>query len=288
LRYKDKCNLTSREVRKITELKFVDAHIHLTDPEYAGTVDKLIEDAIQSNVVALISNSMNLETSMQNLKLAQKHRGLVYAVLGIHPWNVSELASNELEETVKLILDNAKDEKTIAIGEIGLDPKYLEKVKNKTELQGLQHKVFHEMLKTAEKTSLPVIIHSRGATMQIVDILPSYNVKRVMLHWFSQPLELLPEITSRDYYITEGPPVAYSKSTQEIIRRTPLANLLTETDGPVRYFGKPFKGKTTTPAFIPAIIDFVAELKNMKKDETAHQIYQNAIDFFAPKLNPKQ
>ncbi|MEM2103136.1 MAG: TatD family hydrolase [Candidatus Bathyarchaeia archaeon] len=275
-------------MHKITELKFVDAHIHLTDPEYAGIVDKLIEDAVQSNVVALISNSMNLGTSLQNLKLAQKHSGLVYAALGIHPWNVNELAPNELEETVKLILSHTKDETTIAVGEIGLDPKYLEKAKDKTELRGLQHKVFHEMLRIAEKTSLPVIIHSRGATVQVTDILPSYNVKRVMLHWFSQPLELLPEIISRGYYITEGPPVAYSKSTQEIIREIPLANLLIETDGPVRYFGKPFKGKTTTPAFIPEIVDFVAELKNMKKDDVAQQIYQNSIDFFAPKLNPKQ
>ncbi|MGQ9565031.1 MAG: TatD family hydrolase [Candidatus Bathyarchaeales archaeon] len=284
--YKDKGNLTSKEVRKIAELKFVDAHIHLTDPEYAGIVNKLLEDAVQFNVVALITNSMNLETSLQNLKLAQTRRGLVYAALGIHPWNVNELAPNELDETIKLILDRAKDEKTVAIGEIGLDPRYLEKATNKSELQGLQHKVFHEMLRVAEKTSLPIIVHSRGATLQVADILPSYNVKQVMLHWFSEPLELLPEIISRGYYITEGPPVAYSKNTQEIIRRIPLANLLTETDGPVRYFGKPFKGKTTTPAFIPNIVDFVAKLKNMKIDDVAHQIYQNSIDFFAPKLNP--
>jgi len=265
---------------KFAELKFVDAHVHLTDPEYKGMVVELIEDAVKSKVVALVSNPVNLKTSLQSLKLAQKHKGLVYTALGIHPWNVNELTPNELKKTVKLILDHAKDEKTVAVGEVGLDPRYFEIAKNKTELQELQHKVFHEMLRTAEKAGLPVIVHSRGATMQIVDMLPSYQVKRVMLHWFSQPLELLPEIFSRGYYITEGPPVAYSKGAQEIIKQTPIAHLLTETDGPVRYMGPPFKGRTTTPAFIPTIVEAIADLKNMKKDEVAHQIHENFNHFF--------
>ena len=260
--------------------KFVDAHIHLSDPEYAGMTDSLIEDAKKSSVIALVSNSTDLQTSLLNLQLAQKFRGRVYAALGIHPWDVKELTPNELEDTIKLILDHAKDPETVAIGETGLDPQYIEKAKNKSELQELQHKVFHEMLKTAEKTSLPIIIHSRGTTQQIVEMLPSYNVKKVLLHWFSRPLELLPEIASRGYYISEGPPAAYSKGTKEIIKEIPLANLLTETDGPVRYPGPPFEGKTTTPAHIPIIVEAIAEVKNTKKDETARQILQNFTAFF--------
>jgi TatD DNase family protein len=248
-------------------------------------VDKLIEDAVQANVVALVSNSMDLKTSQLSLQLAKKHK-IVYAALGIHPWNTKELTPNELEDTIKLILDHAKDKKTVAVGEVGLDPKYIEKAKNKIELQALQHKVFHEMLCIAEKTSLPTIIHSRGATPQIVDMLPSYNVKRVILHWFSRPLELLPEIVSRGYYITEGPPVAYSKATQEIIKQVPLTNLLTETDGPVRYFGPPFKGKTTTPAHVPTIVESIAKLKDMKKDDVASQICQNFTRLFNVKISP--
>jgi TatD DNase family protein len=269
---------------KFANLKFVDAHVHLSDSEYEGMTDVLVEDAENSNVVALVSNSMNLQTSLQNLQLAEKHKGHVYAALGIHPWNVKDLAPKELEDTVQLILNHVNDPKTVAIGEIGLDPQYLEKAKNRPELQELQHKVFHEMLKIAEKTSLPTIIHSRGATPQIVEMLPSYNVKKVLLHFFSKPLELLPEITGRGYYISEGPPAAYSKSTQEIIKQTPLENLLTETDGPVRYFGKPFKGKTTAPAFIPLIVEAMAEIKDIKKDEVALQIYENFTAFFKIKV----
>lgn len=161
-----------------------------------------------------------------------------------------------------------------------MDPQYIEKARNKTELHELQHKVFHEMLKTAEKTSLPIIVHSRGTTPQIVDMLPSYNVKKVLLHWFSKPLELLPEIASRGYYISEGPPAAYSKSTKDIIKQIPLTNLLTETDGPVHYSGPPFKGKTTTPAYIPIVVKAMAEIKNMRNDDVAQQILHNFTDFF--------
>jgi len=275
-------------VNKIPKPKYVDAHVHLSDPEYEGMTEKLIEDATQSNVVALISNSINLQTSLLNLELAKKYTGRVYVALGIHPWNIKELTPNELENTFNLILDHANDKKTVAIGEIGLDYQYLEKAKNKTELRELQHKVFHEMLRVAEKTSLPVIIHSRGTTPQIVEMLPSYNVKRVLLHWFSKPIELISEIASRGYYITEGPPVVYSKSTREIIKKIPLANLLTETDGPVRYFGSQFKGKTTTPAYIPIIVEAIAELKNMRKDVAAQQIFQNFTTLFNIKLRSKQ
>jgi TatD DNase family protein len=265
-------------------LKFVDVHVHLSDSEYEGMTEELIENAETSSVVALVSNSMDLQTSQLSLRLAEKHKGHVYAALGIHPWNVKDLKPKELEDTVQLILDHVNDAKTAAIGEVGLDPQYLEKAKNKAELQESQHKVFHEMLKIAEKTSLPTIIHSRRATQQIVEMLPSYNVKKVLLHWFSEPLELLPEIASRGYYISEGPPAAYSKSTKEITKQTPLENLLTETDGPVRYFGKPFKGKTTTPAFIPIIVEAMAKTKGMKKDEVALQIYKNFTGFFKIKV----
>jgi len=263
-----------------SEPKFADAHVHLSDSEYAKMTDRLIEDAERSEVIALVTNSMNLETSMQSLQLAQHYKGRVYAALGIHPWNVKELGPNELENVVQLILNHSRDPATVAIGETGLDPRYIEKAKDETEVRELQHKVFHEMLKTAEKTSLPIIIHSRGISPQIIDMLPSYRVKKVLLHWFSRPIELLPEIASRGYYISEGPPTVYSRGTREIIRQVPLENLLTETDGPVRYFGKPFKGETTTPSYIPVIVEAIAEVKNAKKDDVARQILLNFSNFF--------
>src|SRR3972149_12252812 len=105
-------------------MKLTDAHIPLSDAEYAKTTDELVAEAKSSNVVALVSNSMDLETSIGALKLAEKYPGTVYAALGIHPWNVNVLKENELEETLKLIADQAQKKNVIAIGEIGLDSKY--------------------------------------------------------------------------------------------------------------------------------------------------------------------
>ena len=89
-------------------MKLIDAHIHLSDAEYAKCVDELVEEAKSSNVVALVSNSMDLETSIGSLKLAEKHPDAVYPALGIHPWNVKMLKENELEETMKLISEQSQ------------------------------------------------------------------------------------------------------------------------------------------------------------------------------------
>lgn len=259
-------------------MRFIDAHVHLSDPEYELHIDKIIEDAKKSDVVALVSNSMNLQTSLQGIKLAEKHPKLVYAALGIHPRSIRELLPNELEQTVNLILNHKQHERVVAIGEIGLDYKYLKE--GKQELLNVQYEVFCKMLQLSEKLSLPAIIHSRGTTSEIMDILSSYQIKKVLLHWFSNPMRLLPEIVERGYYITEGPPTVYSSHTRDIVRRVPLTNLLTETDGPVRYFKPPFKGEMTTPTFIPLVVDTIAKTKGKEKAKVAEQIFKNFAAFF--------
>jgi len=256
-------------------MKLVDAHIHLSDPEYNQKVDEILEDSKRSNIVALVSNSMDLQTSLLSLQLAEEHPNFVYAALGIHPWNVKHLSPNEVEQTADLILHHeTRGGRVVAVGEIGLDYQYASNKPLDSQL-----KVFHEMLSAAEKKSLPVIIHSRGTTPQIVSLLPSYSVKKVLLHWFSRPLTLLPQIVDHGYYISEGPPSVYSDHTREIIKRIPLTNLLTETDGPVS-FGGPFKGKMTSPAFLPVVVKAIAQVKGIRETEVADLILQNFTDFF--------
>jgi TatD DNase family protein len=256
----------------------VDAHIHLSDAEYNSHTDELIADAKTSNVAAMVSNAMDLQTSINSLNLAEKHPGLVYAALGIHPWNVNVLKENELENTLKLISDENQKKTVIAIGEIGLDSKY-----DKTWDKQLM--VFDKMLRLAETLALPVIIHSRGTTAQIVDMLPSYNLKRVLLHWFSYPLTALSQAVSHGYYITEGPPTAYSRGIREVVENVPLTNLLTETDGPVKYYKPPFNGQMTKPSFIRTVVDAIAEVKNVPVDDVAEQIAKNFEEFFGKKLS---
>jgi TatD DNase family protein len=256
-------------------MKFVDAHVHLSDPEYSDKISQLIEDAKCSNIVALISNAMDLETSYKTLQLAEENPNLIYAAIGIHPWNSQNLKHNEIEETANLIIQEANARRIVAIGEIGLDPQY---AKNE-EQQKLQHKTFHEMLSAAEKTSLPMIIHSRGSSEEIMSLLPSYHINKVLFHWFVRPIELLHEIVDREYYISEGPASVFSKGIKEVIKRIPLSNLLTETDGPVQFVG-PFKNKMTTPSFVPLIVNAIAQIKEVEETEVADQMLQNFTNFF--------
>ena len=258
-------------------MKLVDAHVHLSDAEYNKHTDELVADAKTSDVKALVSNSMDLKTSIDNLNLAERNPGLVYPALGIHPWNVNVLKENELEDTLKLISDENQKKTIVAIGEIGLDAKY-EKIWDK------QLMVFDKMLRLAETLALPVIIHSRGTTVQIVDMLPSYNLKRVLLHWFSYPLTALSQAVSHGYYISEGPPTAYSLGIREVVANVPLTNLLTETDGPVKYYKPPFNGQMTKPSFIRTVVDAIAEVKKVSVDDVVEQIAKNFELFFEKKL----
>ena len=238
-------------------MKLIDAHIHLSDAEYAKRTDELTTDAKEANVVALVSNSVDFETSIGSLKLADKYPRLVYPALGIHPWNVDMLKENELEDTIKLISEQHRKNAVVAIGEIGLDYKY-------ETLWEKQLMVFDKMLRLAEKLGLPAIIHSRGTTAQIVDMLPSYNLKGVLLHWFSHPISALYKAVDHGYFITEGPSAAYSNGIRDVVKKVPLTNLLTETDGPVIYYKSPYNGKLTKPSFIRTVVESVAEVKNFE------------------------
>jgi TatD DNase family protein len=259
-------------------MKLVDAHVHLSDLEYTNHVDELMVDAEKSEVVALVSNSMDLDTSIGTLKLTEKYPGRVFAALGIHPWNVKALKENELEKTLELISERRHEKSVVAIGEIGMDDKY-------EAIWDQQLAVFDKMLHLAEKLDLPVIIHSRGTSSFIVDMLPSYNLTRVLLHWFSHPMGALYKAIDLGYLITEGAPVVYSNGIREVVSRVPLTNFLTETDGPVIFRKSPFNGQMTKPSFIRQVVESVAEIKKMKVIEVADQIAANFENFFKIKLS---
>lgn len=257
-------------------MQLIDAHIHLSDTEYIGHIDELIADAKNAGVKALVTNSMDLKTCQNDIMLSQQYPNLVYPALGIHPWNVNVLKENELQDTIDYIKTQKNTVK--AIGEIGLDNKY----ESSWEQQIM---VFDKMLHLAEQLNLPVIIHSRGTTDKIVEMLPSYQLKRVLLHWFSYPIATLIKAIDNGYFITEGPPVTYSNGIREVVEKTPLTNLLTETDGPVPYWKQPFKGHLTKPSYIRNVVEAIAEIKIMQIEEVADQIAKNFESFFDIKLN---
>ena len=259
-------------------MRLIDAHIHLSDNEYIGHIDELIIDAKNSGVTALVSNSMDLQTCQNDIKLSQTYPDIIYPALGIHPWNVNVLKENELQE----IIDFIQKQKGIvkAIGEIGLDYKY-------ETLWDAQIMVFDKMLRLAEELDLPVIIHSRGTTDKVVEMLPSYDLKKVLLHWFSHPIEALSKALDNGYFITEGPPITYSKGIREVVEKTPLTNLMTETDGPVTYWKQPYNGQMTKPSYLRNVVEAIAEIKKTSVENVTEQIASNFQDFFKIKLPGK-
>jgi TatD DNase family protein len=256
-------------------MKLIDAHVHLSDAEYSGHIGELIEDAKNASVTALITNSIDLKTCQNDIKLAQTYPRLVYPALGIHPWNVNVLKDEEIQETIDYIRKQRSVVK--AIGEIGLDYKY-ETIWEKQMI------VFDKMLRLAESLELPVIIHSRGTTDKIVEMLPSYRLSHVLLHWFSHPMSALVKALDNGYFITEGPPVTYSNGIREVVDKTPITNLLTETDGPVTYWKQPFNGQLTKPSYIVNVVGAVAEIKKLPVEEVAVQIIKNFEEFFNIKV----
>jgi TatD DNase family protein len=258
-------------------MKLIDAHIHLSDAQYKGHTDMLVQDAKSSDLAALVTNAMDYDTSIEALKLKQKNPELIHVALGIHPWNVNVLKEGELDQTLKLIEEHHKKGNIVAIGEIGLDCKY-EAIWNQQIL------VFDKMLRLAEKLDLPVIIHSRGTTEFIVEMLPSYTVKRVLLHWFSHPMPALAKAIERGYFITEGPPTVYSAGIRQVVAETPLTNLLTETDGPVVFRKPPFNGQMTKPSFIREVVNAIADVKKTPAESVADQVVKNFEAFFNVKL----
>jgi TatD DNase family protein len=116
-------------------------------------------------------------------------------------------------------------------------------------------------------------------------MLPSYKLTHVLLHWFSYPLTALSDAVSHGYFITEGPPATYSNGIREVIAQVPLTNLMTETDGPVKYWKQPFKGQLTKPSFIRNVVEAVAEIKKTSVDEVAEQVAWNFEEFFDVKLS---
>jgi TatD DNase family protein len=257
-------------------MKFIDAHIHLSANHYSKNINDIINEAKKSKIIGLLSNSVDLLTSQRSLHLADRFPNYVFAAIGIHPWNTKFLHSNEIQNVIDLLLKyESNRERLVAIGEIGLDSSY----SGSGKPTDIQIDVFKQMLALAEKKSMPVVVHSRGAAPQIVNLLASYNINNILLHWFSGPLSLVPTIIDRGYYISEGPALLFSKEIQELIQNIPLKYLMTETDGPV-HFRKLFKDKMTTPSCIPNIVQSIADLKNKKIIDVSNQIFNNFIDFF--------
>ncbi|MDW8045196.1 MAG: TatD family hydrolase [Nitrososphaerota archaeon] len=249
-------------------VRLIDAHIHLSDPEYEPILD-VLKQMVDKMDIILIAVSEDLATSERTLQLADRWGEKVIPFVGIHPWSVKEDPDLDLDNYRDFL--NRERDRIKGIGEIGLDKGY---VGDEGSYQ-LQKRVFNSLLEVAEKYKWPVSVHSRNSQSEVIDILSTYSLKSVLLHWFSGGVEDLNRSIDRGYFISFGPSLIYSKKAQILAKNTPKELILVESDGPVRYKAC-FEGRIGLPTFIPSVIFALTSILKMEYATIASMIYENS------------
>jgi TatD DNase family protein len=251
-----------------------DDHAHL-DHEWLTTsyeMDDFINTQKSNNVKYIITQGLDLETSKKALALAKKY-DIVLAALGFYPMDT--LAKDEKKQ---FVFDKKKFEQDIAwikknlkfaaaIGEVGLDYSY-----EHTDIE-MQKYVFQTFIDLSLEKNMPLIIHSRKAEQDVIDMLLASKVKKAVLHCFSGKKKLVEQAIKAGYYFSIPTNITRSQHFQMIVKMADLSKLFTETDAP---FLSPFKDdKPNEPRFIAESIKMIAQIKNMTPEEVALAIFQN-------------
>jgi TatD DNase family protein len=250
----------------------VDTHCHLDMADYRQDLEQVVARAVGAGIARVITIGIDLESSRRAVALAADHDG-VFAAVGIHPHNVNTIRPKDYDEIRSL----AAKPKVVAYGEIGMD---LVKQYAPVEMQ-LVH--FRRQLQLAKELALPVIIHDREAHTPVMNVLreeapfPAGGV----MHCFSGDAALAREVTAFGFYLSIPGVVTFGKADmlQEVVRETPLAGLLLETDGPF-LAPVPWRGRRNEPAYLLHTAQKVAELKGVGLDEVARQTTGNARRLF--------
>ena len=240
-----------------------DAHIHLSDTEYENDIP-LILNCMKKLCIKACCVSMDYTSSKKTLELGKKS-DFILPFIGMHP----EKAQDDTESIFKLIVEN--NEKISGVGEIGLDHTYT----NSDEEFQKQEEVFKTQLSYAEKFGKPVSIHSRKTLDQILEILPSYKIPSVLLHWFDGSKKQMQKAMDLQCYVSFGPVMVYSQDKQVLLSKANKDRILVETDGPVR-FSRCFENKTAQIDFIPSIVFCASKVLHMNYDELCNVIEQNS------------
>ena len=240
-----------------------DAHIHLSDPEYESDIPLIMQSMHKQNIKACCV-SMDSDTCKNTLKLSEQDKNIL-PFLGIHP----EKAQDNPTSVYEMIKENKN--KISGIGEIGLDRTY---VKSDDEWEK-QKQVFSKQLDFAEKFQKPVSIHSRKTLDDVFDILSSYKISNVLLHWFDGNKKQLKKATDLGIYVSYGPLLVYANDKQALLANTQIDKILVETDGPVR-FSRCFGYKTAQILFLPSVIFCASRILNITYEETVEILEQNS------------
>ncbi len=246
-----------------------DSHTHYTDKAFDNDRTELLDSFKESGICGVINCGTDLKSSEESSKLSEKY-GFMYFACGIHPEEVDGLQKNYLKELKTLSLN----QKCIAIGEIGLD--YYWRQDNKE----LQKKIFVEQIKLANTLDLPIIVHSREASGDTLEILKQYKPKGV-LHCFSGSAQTAKDVIKLGMYIGLGGAVTFKNARKaiEVIEILPLEKLLLETDCP--YMAPvPMRGKRNNSAYIPYVAEKIAEIKVLDTQQVINAATENTFKLF--------
>ena len=256
----------------------IETHAHYDDEKFDADRAGLLSALRESKIEKLINVGASFKGCEDSVKLAHEY-DFIYAAVGVHPSDIEDLEAAP-EERMNWLLETAKnDPKVVAVGEIGLDYYW----DREEEVQKKQREWFKKQLEIARKADLPVIIHSRDAAQDTMEIMKEAkeNGIRGVLHCYSYSPDQAREYVKMGYYIGVGGVVTFKngKKLQQTVAETPLEHILLETDSP--YLSpEPNRGKRNDSRNLHYIAEKIAKIKGITKEEVCERTKDNARVLF--------
>jgi len=250
-------------------MKFIDTHCHLN---LIDKKDEIIASFEKNNIEYVIEIGIDVENSFKNVELSNEYEK-IYCSVGIHPTDSKGLTNKDFD-TINVL---AKNDKVVAIGEIGLD--YYWKNVSKEE----QYKSFINQLNIAKENELPVVLHIREAYEDAFNVLINEGIpdKLGVVHCFSSDWNTAKKFLNLGFYIGIDGPITFknNKTLIEVVKNTPIEYILPETDSPF-LTPVPYRGKKNNPTYVKYIIEKIAEIKNMNIEDTSRILLENSKRLF--------
>lgn len=251
----------------------IDSHAHLDDKKYDLDRKYLIENLKENKVELVINIGADLQSSKNSVNLAKEYEN-IYAAVGIHPHSAKDVTNETLEELKAL----SKEEKVIAIGEIGLDYHY------DYSPRDIQKEQFIAQIKLAKQVNLPVVIHSREATKDTLDIIREETGDGKLsgvIHAFSGSPEIAREYIKLGFLISVGGTLTFKNArvVKEVVEAIPLEHMIIETDSPY-LTPVPYRGKRNEPMFVRYVADEIARIKDINVEEVISVTNENTKRVF--------
>ena len=259
------------------EMELFDTHSHYNDEKFNEDREQIIKDTYESGITKFVCAGYNIDSSKKAIEMSRKYE-FIYSICGISPNDIPQSEQELWKDIVEIseIVKQNKTNKLVAIGEIGLD--YYWNKENKE----LQKEAFIKQIDLANEMNLPIVIHSRDASIDTIDIIKEHIVKRAgIFHCCQFNQEMIRQAFELGYYISFAGPVTFknSKNALDIVKMVPLDKILIETDSP--YLSpEPKRGKRNDSRNVKYIAQKIAEFKEMSIEEIAKITYENAKKIF--------